>query len=186
MVENLKKYYAEKKEEKSDEDVEKEVSERLKSEYKNESDWRLGADIRKYFVEKADVKLPEAFLKRWLQATNEKVKPEDLEKEFPGFLADFRWQLVRSEFMKSFGFKIEKADLEEAAKAYITYQYAMYGMGNVPEDIIAGSVKQMLEDRSQIDRLAEQVEDRKVMEKLRELVTLAPKKISSEKFRELK
>ena len=186
MAENLKKYYADKKEEKSDEDVEKEVTERLKSEYKSESDWRLGADIRRYFVDKADVKLPEAFLKRWLQATNDKVKPEDLEKEFPGFLADFRWQLVRSEFMKSFGFKIEKADLEEAAKAYVTYQYAMYGMGNVPEDIIAGSVKQMLEDRGQIDRLAEQVEDRKVMEKLRELVTLTPKKITSEKFRELK
>ena len=50
MVENLKKYYADKKEEKSDEDVEKEVTERLKSEYKSESDWRLGADIRRVEV----------------------------------------------------------------------------------------------------------------------------------------
>ena len=186
MKESLKKYYEEKKEEKTDEELDKEVAERLKEEYKNESEWRLSSDIRKYFVDKADVKLPEDFLKRWLIASNEKVKPEDVEKEFPGFLADFRWQLVRSAFMKNYGFTVGQQDLEEAARAYVTYQYAMYGMGNVPEDIISNSAKQVLEDRSQIDRLVEQVEDRKVMAKLKEDVTITSKRISSEKFRELK
>ena len=186
MKESLKKYYEEKKEEKSDEDIDKEVTDRLTSEYKNEADWRLSADIRKYFVEKAAVQLPEAFLKRWLASTNEKVTPEQLEEEFPRFLEDFRWQLVRGAFMKNYGFKIEKSDLEEAAKAYVTYQYAMYGMGNVPEDIINNSVQQMMADSKQIDRLAEQVEDNKVISRLKEEITIAAKKITSEKFRELK
>ena len=186
MKESLKKYYEEKKEEKSDEDIDKEVTDRLTSEYKNEADWRLSADIRKYFVEKAAVQLPEAFLKRWLASTNEKVTPEQLEEEFPRFLEDFRWQLVRGAFMKNYGFKIEKSDLEEAAKAYVTYQYAMYGMGNVPEDIINNSVQQMMADSKQIDRLAEQVEDNKVISRLKEEITIAAKKITAEKFRELK
>ncbi len=186
MKENLKKYYEDKKEEKTDEEIEKEASERLKEEYKNEAEWRLSSDIRKYFVDKAGIKLPEDFLKRWLIASNEKVKPEDVEKEFPGFLADFRWQLVRGAFMKNYGFTVDQKDLEEAARAYVTYQYAMYGMGNVPEDIISNSAKQVLEDRSQIDRLVEQVEDRKVLAKLKEEVTLTSKRIGSEKFRELK
>ena len=186
MKENLKKYYEEQKQEKSDEDIDKEVSDRLSAEYKNEAEWRLTSDIRRYFVEKANVQLPEAFLKRWLAATNEKVEKEELEKQFPGFLEDFRWQLVRSAFMKKYGFTIEKADLEDAARAYVTYQYAMYGMGNVPEDIIKSSAEQMLSDRSQTDRLAEQVEDRKVMERLRSEITIASKRIGSEKFRELK
>ena len=186
MKENLRKYYEEQKEEKTDEDLDKEVSERLGAEYKNEAEWKLTSDIRKYFVEKADVKLPEAFLKRWLAVNNEKMEAEELDRQFPGFLEDFRWQLVRSAFMKKYGFKIEQADLEDAARAYVTYQYAMYGMGNVPEDIINNSAAQMLSDRSQTDRLAEQVEDRKVMEQLRKDITIATKKISSEKFRELK
>ena len=186
MKENLKKYYEEKKEEKTDEDIDKEVTERLTAEYKSEADWRLNSDIRKYFVEKAAVDLPEAFLKRWLAESNKEVKPEQLEEEFPRFLEDFRWQLVRGAFMKQFGFKIEKADLEDAAKAYVTYQYAMYGMGNVPEDIINNSVQQMMSDSKQIDRLAEQVEDNKVISKLKEEITIASKKITSEKFRELK
>ncbi|MCR5561496.1 MAG: trigger factor family protein [Bacteroidales bacterium] len=186
MKENLKKYYEGKKEEKSDADLDKEVSERLESEYKNEADWRLSADIRRHFVEKAKVQLPEAFLKRWLKASNEKVTDEQFEAEFPRFLEDFRWQLVRGAFMKLYGFKIEKKDIEDAARAYVTYQYAMYGMGNVPEDIIKNSVEQMLADGKQTDRLIEQVEDSKVLAKLKEEITIAPKKITSEKFRELK
>ena len=44
----------------------------------------------------------------------------------------------------------------------------------------------MMSDSKQIDRLAEQVEDNKVISKLKEEITIASKKITSEKFRELK
>mgnify|MGYP002625957264 FL=1 len=186
MKENLKKYYEEQKEEKTDEDLDKEVSERLGAEYRNEAEWKLTSDIRKYFVEKADVKLPEAFLKRWLAVNNEKMEAEELDRQFPGFLEDFRWQLVRGAFMKKYGFKVEQADLEDAARAYVTYQYAMYGMGSVPEEIIRNNAEQMLSDRRELDRLVEQVEDRKVMEQLRKDITISSKRIGSEKFRELK
>ena len=186
MKDNLKKYYEDKKQEKTDDEIDREVSDRMASEYKSEAEWRLSLDIRRHFVEKAALALPEAFLKRWLAYNNENMKPEDIERDFPRFLEDFRWQLVRSYFMKKFAFDITKADLEEAAKSYITYQYAMYGMGGVPEEIIKSSVDQMLSDPKQTDRLAEQVEDGKVLGKLKEVITISKKKITSEKFRELK
>ena len=44
----------------------------------------------------------------------------------------------------------------------------------------------MMGDRKQIDRLVEQVEDNKVLGKLKEEITVKAKKITSEKFRELK
>ena len=137
-------------------------------------------------MEKAGVQLPEGFLKRWLKASNEKVTDEQFEAEFPRFLEDFRWQLVRGAFMKQYGFKVTKEDVEDAAKAYVTYQYAMYGMGNVPEEILKNSVEQVLADGKQTDRLVEQVEDSKVLAKLKEEITISPKKITSEKVRELK
>ena len=52
MIENMKKYYAEQKEKnpdaeaKSDDDIEKEVAERMKEQYRQESEWRLSKDIR--------------------------------------------------------------------------------------------------------------------------------------------
>ncbi len=187
MEESLKKYYEEKKEEKSDEDIEKEVSERLENQFKNEAEWRLNKDIRDYYVQKAGLTLPEAFLKRWLVAANGgKVTQEDVEKEFPGFAEDFKWQLVRGFLMKKFELKVEEADIREAAEAYVTYQYAMYGIGNVPKEMVDEAVVNVLHDRKEVEHIAEQVEDRKVIEKLKESMTLKPTKITSAKFRELK
>ena len=122
MVENLKKFYEEKKEEKSDEDIDKEASERLESQYKNEAEWRLSKDIRDYVVAKASLSLPEEFLKRWLLAVNkDKLSKEDIDKEFDGFAADFKWQLVRGYLMQKYGFKVDEKDLREAAEAYVRH-----------------------------------------------------------------
>ena len=187
MLKNLKKYYEDKKEEKTDEDIEKELEERLTSEYAQQAEWRLTKDIRDYFVEKTKFDLPEAFMKRWLfEANGGKVSKEDIEKDFEGFLADFRWQLVRGAFMRKYEFKVEQKDIQDAAVGYIHYQYAMYGMPNVPEEIVKEAVQNMMGDRKQIDRLVEQVEDNKVLGKLKEEITIKAKKITSEKFRELK
>ena len=197
MVENLKKYYEEKnksaeeqsaaKKEKSDEDIEKEAAERLEAQFKNEAEWRLSKDIRDYFVNKAGISLPEAFLKRWLLVANQgKVTKEDIEKEFDAFLADFRWQLVRGYLMKKYDLKIDEKDLHEAAEAFVTYQYAMYGLGNLPKEMIQEAVVNVLKNQEQVQRIAENVEDSKVMSKLKEEITLEPTKITSLKFKDLK
>ncbi len=188
MVENMKKFYEEKKdgEAKSDEEIEKEVTERLKEEHKQAAEWRLSKEIRDFYVAKAGVKLPEEFLKRWLFAANQgKISKEDIEKDFAGFCEDFKWQLVRGKMMKDFGFEISHEDLVDAAKAYVTYQYAMYGLPQVPDDMLMEAVGNIMKDRRQLERLSEQVEDNKVISKIKETVKFKEKKITSEKFREL-
>mgnify|MGYP003295487414 CR=1 FL=1 len=190
MVETLRKIESgnkENKEPKTDEQIEKEAEERLNSQYVQEAEWRLGKDIRDYFVGKAKLSLPEAFLKRWLLAANEgKVTREDVDKEFDGFAQDFKWQLVRSYLMRKFELKVEQKDLQEAAEAFVSYQYAMYGLGNVPAEMIKEAAGNILSDRKQLDRMIEQVEDRKVIDRIKETVTVKSKKITSTKFRELK
>ena len=138
-------------------------------------------------ADKANVNVPEAFLKRWLYENNkEKFSKEDIEKEFDGFLGDFRWQLVRGSLMKKFELKVEDKDMLEAAKAYAAYQYAMYGMGNVPEELLTDAAAQMLKDERQMRNIEENVENEKVIAAVKEKITLQNKKISEEKFRELK
>ena len=190
MIENLKKYYEEHKEEgqeaKSDEDLDKEVSERLKAQYKNEAEWRLTKDIRDFYIAKANVQLPEAFLKRWLvEANGGKLTAEDVEKDFPGFAEDFKWQLVRGSLMQKWGFKVEEKDLTEQAEAFARYQYAMYGIGNVPDEVVKEMAVNVLQDQKQVERIVEQVEDRKVLDKIKETITLKATKITAAKFREL-
>ena len=163
------------------------VVERIRANYTQEANHRFGNDVRKYFVEKAAIELPEAFLKRWLVYANDgKYTAEEVEKEFPGFVEDFKWQLTRGYLMQKLGLKVEQKDIQEAAESYVAYQYAMYGMGNVPADLIKSSARNILEDENQVRRLEEQVEDNKTIGALREKVNLQTKKISEEKFRALK
>lgn len=171
----------------SEKEFEEKVAERLAENYKQESDYRLGKDIKDYFTAKADVKLPENFLKRWLYSLNKgKFTMEDIEKEFDAFLADYRWQMINEYLMKKFDVKVEEKDLVEAAHSYVAYQYAMYGMANVPEQFIADSARKILEDQQQVQRLFDQVAEQRVIAAVKEVISLDKKAISVEKFRELK
>ena len=168
------------------EQFEEKVTERIKASHEQEANYRFGADVRKYFVEKAKLELPEAFLKRWLVYANEgKFTAEQVEKEFPAFIEDFKWQLVRGYIMQKFNLKVTHDDIFAAAKSFVAYQYAMYGMAGVPENLIASSAENMMQDQNQYRRLEEQCEDNIAIAKVREEVTLQSKKISMEKFKEL-
>ena len=171
----------------SEEQFMEKVVEQIRANHTREANQRFANDVRNYFVDKAKIELPEAFLKRWLVYANEgKYSAEDVEKEFPAFVEDFKWQLTRGYLMGKLGLKVEQKDIQEAAEGYVAYQYAMYGMGNVPQELIKSSAQNMLQDENQVRRLEEQVEDNKTISTLREKVTLQTKKISEDKFRALK
>ena len=196
MKKNLSEYYAKRNEGKeeadqlpvpTDEELDQEVAERLEFEYKQEADARLTRDIRNYLVEKAAIELPEDYLKRWLfQMNRGKYTMEQIEAEFPSFLEDFRWQLVRDFVMEKYDLQVTREDIEKAAQGYIAYQYAMYGLGNVPEELIKQAADSMLAEGKQNGMLQEQVENNKVMDALKAEITIKPKKIALSKFRELK
>lgn len=168
------------------EEFDKAVTARLEENYKQESDYKLSKDLREYLVKKADIKLPEEFLKRWLFNINDgKFSKEEIEKEAPAFFEDFRWQMVRGCIMQKFDLKIEEKDVHEAAQAYVAYQYASYGMGNVPEAILKDSVSRVLQDENTSRRIVENVEATKVIEAVKGAVTLKAEKVSVEDFRTL-
>lgn len=171
----------------TEEQFEEKIVERIKAEHDQEARYRFSEDARRYFLDKAAADLPEAFLKRWLIHLNEgKFTAEQVEKEFPAFVIDFKWQLVRGYIMKKLSLSVSKDDIFEAALNFVAYQYAMYGMPNMPHDLLEGAAKNMLEDENQRRRLEEQCEDNKTFAALRDTVTLQTKKISEDKFRELK
>ncbi len=166
---------------------EEKVEERLRAEYAQEADFRFMTDAKKYLVEKAGVNVAEKFLKRWVFVANEgKFTMEEIEKEWDLFIADYKWQMVRSALMQKYNVKIEEADMLASAKGFAAYQFAMYGMNNVPDEQLEAFAKNILAQEEQGRRILDQVENEKTLAAVREVVTLKKKKISVEKFRELK
>ncbi len=171
---------------KSEEEFDAKIAERLAAEYTNEADFRFSKDVREYLVKKADLKLPEAFMKRWIHTANEgKYTVEEIEKEFGLFAEDYRWQLVRRFLMDKYGVKLEQADLLASAKGFAAYQFAMYGMNNVPEEQLESYAKNILSNEDQAHRIIEQVENEKTVAAVKDVITLKHKKITVEKFRAL-
>ena len=163
------------------------IEERIRAEYAQEADFRFSKDAKTYILEKAGVNVAEKFLKRWVYVVNEgKFTMEDIEKDWDLFIIDYKWQMVRNYLMDKYNVKIEEADLLASAKGFAAYQFAMYGMNNVPEEQLEAFAKNILSQEEQGRRILDQVENEKTFAAVREVVTLKKKKISVEKFRELK
>ena len=172
---------------KTEEEFEAKIEERLAAEYTQEADFRFSKDAKNYLLEKANVTVAEKFLKRWIYVINEgKFTMEDIEKDWDLFIVDYKWQMVRSYLMEKYNVKIEEADLLASAKGFAAYQFAMYGMNNVPDEQLESFAKNILAQEEQGRRILDQVENEKTFAAVREVVSLKKKKISVDKFRELK
>ena len=172
---------------KTEEEFDAKIEERIRAEYVQEADFRFSKDAKQYLLDKADVKIAENFLKRWVYVVNEgKFTMEDIEKDWALFIVDYKWQMVRSYLMNKYNVKVEEADLLASAKGFAAYQFAMYGMNNVPDEQLESFAKNILSQEDQGRRILDQVENEKTFAAVREVVTLKKKKISVEKFRELK
>ena len=170
----------------NEEEFDKEVEKRLVDEYGRESDYRFMLDARNYLMDKAAIKLPEDFLKRWIFSTNDgKFTMEEIEKDFPLFLKDFRWQLVRQYIMKENNISVNKEDMIAEAKNIASYQFAMYGLPNVPEDQLKSYAESMLKNENEARRVFEKVESDKTLDYVKTVVTIEEKEIGAEELRKL-
>ena len=170
----------------NEEGLDAKIVERMKAEYAQESDYRFMLDARDYLIEKAAITVPENFLKRWLFTANEgKFSMEEIEKDFGLFLKDFRWQMIRQYFVKEQKLDVNREDLLAQAKSIAAYQFAMYGLPNVPEEQLNQYAESLLSNEKEGRRIFDKVEEDKVIGYVRSVVKLDKKSVSVEKLREM-
>ena len=132
--------------------------------------------MRNYLVKKADLKMPEAFLKRWLYTINEgKFTMEEIEKDFDQFLKMFTWNYLQKHFIKADNLSVSKEEAEAEAKALAAAQFAQYGMPSAPEDMLAGYAGKILADKEQGQKIYEKLYETKVVEDVKSKVKVTEK-----------
>lgn len=149
------------------------IKEQIDRNNEGESNYRFGQDAKNILIEQAGIKLPEELLKRWLYEGNDgKFTMEQIEKDFPAFLEDFRWQLVRETVMKQGELKVEKEDMIESAMVMARYQFAMYGLTDVSDEHLVSFAESMLANEKEARNLYERAEENKVISYIRENVSV--------------
>lgn len=170
---------------KTEEEFDQKLSEKMAEQYAQESDYRFMLDARKYLMDKANIKIAEDFMKKWLFAANDgKFKMEEIEKEFPLFLQDFSWQTISRYIMKEQKLEVKREDLMAQARKLAAYQFSMY-INNVPEEYLNKYAESILSSEKDGRRVYEKVEEDMVLGYVRSVVTLDKKSISSDELRKM-
>ncbi len=151
----------------------------------NDSNYRFSVDAKEYILDKIKFNLPVDFLKRWLDAVNEKLTREEIDRDWTGFEADLRWQLIKSKFAKEQNIEVDEKKVLAEAKVATMAQLQQYGMNNLPDEQVDVFAKQLLENKEQANQLEERVYENEIMSLLRGIVTLKKKEISSNEFQKL-
>ena len=166
--------------------LDKFIDAQIEAELRRESDYLFTLQLRDFLLKKADLKMPEAFLKRWLYTINEgKFSMEEIEKDFDQFLKMFTWNYLQKHFIKADNLSVSKEEAEAEAKALAAAQFAQYGMPSAPEDMLAGYAEKILADKDQGQKIYEKLYEVKVVEDVKSKVKVTEKAVSADDFAKL-
>ena len=180
-----KKIYGEETEVKTEEDFRNKIKEEIAANLVQSSDHKFALDTRDTLVEKTEMELPEAFLKRWLLATNKELTEEQLDNDFGSFIKDLQWQLIKDSIVKENELKVTPEETEDFAKQLARAQYNQYGIYDIPEEQIESFAKMIMEKPEESDRIYRKLYEDKVIDVVKDKVTLQEKEVSQEEFSEM-
>ena len=148
--------------------------------------YKFGLDAKAAILKKVgEFALPEAFLHRWVEATNKEMKKEDLDRDFPEMLNQLRWQLAKDQLMKEYEIKVEKEDVDAYAMEVARMQFMQYGMMHVEEQYLKSFADNILKDENQLRGIVERVAENKIYEHLKGVAKIEEKAISYDDFGKL-
>ncbi len=181
----FKKLYGEDTEVKTIEDFRSRIREELANNLAYSSDQKFAQDVHKALMEKTNIELPEAFLKRWLLDANKDMTLEQIEKEFDGFMKDLKWQLIKDNVAKANEIKVTPDEANEFARKMALAQYQQYGIYDVPEEQLESFAKMIIEKPEEEDRIYKKIQEDKVIYEIKQKVSIVEEEVSQEDFNKM-
>ena len=170
----------------NEEELDKFFDEEIERELKRETDFMFVNTIRNFIIEKAQLQMPEEFLKRWLYVINEgKFSREEIEKDFAAFLKMFTWNYLQKHFITEGDLKVSQEDAKAEAMSFAQMQFAQYGMPSAPADMLENFAKQIMDNKEQLQKIYEKLYEEKVVEYIRGKVKVTEKAVSADDFAKL-
>lgn len=170
---------------KSEAEFKAKIVEEIKENFVASSDYKLLLDTKDKLIDKTKMTLPDAFLKRWLIATNKELTEESVEKDYSAMQSDLAWQLIKNKIIEEQEIKVEEADILDFAKKTVLMQFQQYGLMDFPEDQLEAYAKQMLEKEDERRKMVDRLYEEKLVSYFKETVKLDSKEISYDEFNDL-
>ena len=168
---------------KNEKEFEAKIEENLGAYYIAEAEKQLEAELNLLLEEKHPLKLPDDFLKRWLSETKpETYNSENVDELYGTESIVLRKQLVREKIAEEQNVEVTDEDINQTSFAYTAQMLRQYGLNNPDPAMIQNFEAKNREDKGYLMRIRDVVVDKKVLDKVKELVTIKGKKLHVDKF----
>ncbi|MFA5574189.1 MAG: trigger factor [Brumimicrobium sp.] len=175
------------------------VKDDLEKMFANDSDKILTRRITNHLVEKANISLPDEFLKRWIFTSQNShnhnhnhdghhhhhVTMEEVEEQYDDYAQGLKWQLVQNNIFKTNNLKVEQEEVLEHTKGLLANQYQQYGIPLPDDKELAQSAGQVLSNQEEAQRIYNDIAERKMLNFFKETVKLTEEEVDYDKFLEI-
>jgi len=170
----------------SEEEFKDKIRQELKSGFGQDSDRLFKRDLTNKLIEKYNPTLPDDFLKRWIQMTNEKpISADEIENDYSEYKKSLQWQLIFNDLIKQNDIKVEQEEIIERTKGLLKAQYAQYGLPAPEDNELNESAMKVLANQDESRKIYDMIYDEKLMEHIKSVATIKEKEVDYDKFVEL-
>jgi trigger factor len=172
----------------SEEQFNEKVLEIIKGNYERETEALLRRDIEIGLLDSIAIELPEAFLKDWLERTNEgKFTREQIEEQFGDFQKSLKLSLIKNKIADKENVKVEYPEILAFTREMVKGQFGIYGDDDAMKETIDRVAQGYLADkeRDNYTSVFNQVFDNKILEIIRSQVSTDEQTIEVSVFEKL-
>lgn len=160
--------------------------EKLRSEakgyYQNESDNFFVHNAMDKLIEVTTLPLPDEFVKRWLVESDDKITPESVEQDYDKYQRSLKQQLIINKISKEHDVKVEEQEIRDFIKGYFSGQYGFDPSDEERSKQLDGIVDSMLSNKEEVNKIYDQLFDKKLRELLLSNLKLNKKEVTYEEF----
>jgi trigger factor len=150
--------------------------------FSRDSDFLFKREFAKKITESIDPRLPDAFLKRYIQLTNEKpVTVEMVEHDYPFYAAQLRWELIEGKIIRKYELRVSQDDAITHVKQVLASRYAQYGLP-MEDEMLTEFAKQTLAKKEEAKNVYDFLYEEKMIAVVKEKCTLNEIAIGYEDF----
>jgi trigger factor len=144
----------------------------LEQMFARDSDFLFKREFAKKITEMIDPVLPDAFLKRYIQLTNEKpVTEEMVEHDYPFYAAQLRWELIEGKIIRQYELRVSPEDALEHVKQVLASRYAQYGLP-MEDEMLTDFAKKTLAKKEEAKNVYDFLYEEKIIALVKEKCTL--------------
>jgi trigger factor len=165
------------------EEFEAKIKENLGSYYAGEAERQLEAEINAVLDKNHTFSMPDEFLKKWLQETKpETYTADNVEELYAKESVILRKQLVREKVAEEHNVEVSDEDINQASFAYTAQMLRQYGLNNPDPAMVQNFETSNRQDKNYLMRIRDVVVEKKVLNSVKDLITIKTQKINVDKF----